>query len=204
MLKRTTGRILLTLLVITGLAGTLNNGSISLKERKKAINLIKSSRIEVLNSMKDLSAKQLKYKPGLKDPSISELIMHMVSLEKKCSDEIKAFMNEQSNPENRLKIALTDDQLLANNSYSLCKMENSQDDNPLFKNPAEAIKQFNALRDHHIKYIRTSTEDLRNHVVKTFAGWIDCYQYYLLIADRSSYISDLINKIRSSPRFPKK
>jgi hypothetical protein len=59
------------------------------------------------------------------------------------------------------------------------------------------------MRDHHIKYIRTSTEDLRNHVVKTAAGWIDCYQYYLLIADRSSYFADLINKIKASPRFPK-
>jgi hypothetical protein len=204
MLKRTIGRLLITLLVITGLAGTLKNGSISLKERKKAINLIKNSRLELLNSIKDLSPRQLKYKPGPRELSIGELIAQMVSVENKCSDEIKAVMNEQPNPENRLKIALTDDQLLASDKYSLCSKEKCGDDNKLFKNTTQAINQFNDLRDHHIKYIRTSTEDLRNHVVKTFAGWIDCYQYYLLIADRSSYIAGLINQIKSSPRFPAK
>jgi hypothetical protein len=51
MLKRTKGRLLLVLLVCTGLAGTLNNSSLSQKERKQAISLIKSSRNEVLASV---------------------------------------------------------------------------------------------------------------------------------------------------------
>ena len=67
MIKRTTGRLLLTLLVTTGLAGTLNNSSLSQKERKQAINLIKSSRKEVLNSMGGLSSRQLKFKPSSKE-----------------------------------------------------------------------------------------------------------------------------------------
>ena len=190
------------MLVITGLAGTFNDGAISQKERKKAIMLMKSSRNELLNSIKGLSAKQLKYRQDAKSHSISDLILHLVSLEKKYSDHIKAIMNDQTNSANRLKIALTDDQLLAANSYEFCKKETSGDSSPPFKDPVEAIRQFNVMRDHHIKYIRTSTEDLRNHVVKTFAGWIDCYQYYLLIADQSSYFAGLINQIKSSPGFP--
>jgi hypothetical protein len=204
MIKRTTGRLLLTLLVVTGLAGTLNNGAISLKERKRAITLIKSSRIQFFNSIRGLSAHQLKFKRNPSDPSINDLVMDMVSFEKKCQDEIKAAMNQSSNPEARLQIALTDDQLLANDSYSLCRKTPGECHNAGFGSADEALRQFNLMRDHQIRYIRNSTEDLRNHVVKTFAGWIDCYQYYLLVADRSSYVTSLINEIRSAPNFPKK
>ena len=204
MIKRTTGRLLLTLLVTTGLAGTLNNSSLSQKERKQAINLIKSSRKEVLKSMDGLSPRQIKYKPSSKEPSIGELIMTLTLKEKKFSEQIKTLMDQPANSEKRLRIALTDEQLLANDNYTLCKTEVAADTKILWKGPAEALKKFAALQNEHIKYLRTSTEDLRNHVVKTSAGWIDCYQYYLLMADQNSYFAEKINKIKSLPRFPKK
>jgi DinB superfamily len=204
MIKRTTGRLLLTLLVTTGLAGTINNSSLSLKERKQAIHLIKSSRSEVLNSTQGLSAAQLKFKPSPKELSIGELIMNMALKEKIAGEQIKTIMDRPANAENRLKIALTDEQLLANNNYSLYQPEVPADNKALWKNPAEALKKYTALQNDHIKYIRTSTEDLRNHVVQTPAGWIDCYQYYLLLADQNSYYAEKINKIKSSQGFPKK
>jgi hypothetical protein len=204
MLKRTTGRLLLTLLVTTGLAGTINNSSLSQKERKQAINLIKTSRSELLASIKDLSPAQIKYKPSSNEPSIGELIISMALKEKKYTAQIRTVMNQSANSENRLKIAVTDEQLLANDNYSLCKEQDAGGNAVLWKDAAEALKKFTALQNDHIKYIRTSTEDLRNHVVKTSAGWIDCYQYYLLMADQNSYFAEKINKIKSLPRFPKK
>jgi hypothetical protein len=204
MLKRTKGRLLLTLLVTTGLAGTLGSSAISQKERKQAITLIKSSRSEVMNSVSGLSDRQLNYKPSKGEPSIGELVMEMVTLEKACTDHIKIVMDQPANAENRLKIAHTDDQLLANNSLALTKPNLPAGVEFPWKNPAEAIKKFNGMRNQHIKYIRTSTEDLRNHVIETSAGWIDCYQYYLLIADQSSYFAERINKIKKSEGFPKK
>ena len=41
MLKRTKGRILLTMLVITGLAGTVKNTTLTSQERKFAISQLK-------------------------------------------------------------------------------------------------------------------------------------------------------------------
>jgi hypothetical protein len=60
MLKRTMGRSLLTLLVITGLAGTINDLSLSKTERKTAISLMKDTKAEVMKSVKGLSEAQLK------------------------------------------------------------------------------------------------------------------------------------------------
>ena len=204
MIKRTTGRFLLTLLVITGLAGTLNDSSLSTKERKQAINFIRNSRKEVLTSIDGLSPRQLKYKPSSKEPSISELIMILTMKEKNFSEEMKRIMNQPANSEYRLKIALTDEQLLANDNYTIGKIDIPAETKALWKDPAVAIKKFSALQTDHIKYIRTSTEDLRNHVVMTSAGWIDCYQYHLLMADQNLYFAGKIRAIRALPRFPKK
>jgi len=204
MLKRTTGRLLLTLLVITGLAGTINNSSLSPRERKQAIILIKNSRKLVLNSVEGLSARQLKYKPFSKDFSIGELVMIMALKEKNGSDQIRMAMAQPANAENRLQIALTDDQLLATDNYSFCKVDGASSAIAEWKDPKEAISKFSALQNEHIRYLRTSTEDLRNHVIQTPAGWIDCYQYYLLLADQNSYLAEKINAIKKLPRFPKK
>ncbi len=204
MLKRTRGRLLLTLLVTTGLAGTLSDTSLSQKERRQAINLIRNSRNEVLKNVEGLSLRQIKYKPTPDEFSIGEILMIMTSEEKNCNEQIKAVMSQPANSEDRLKIALTDAQLLANDNYTICKMQVCTNNNTLPKNPADAIKKFMALRDDQIKYIRTSTEDLRNHVIKSSSGWIDCYQYHLLLADRSHYFAEMVNKIRSAPGFPKK
>lgn len=204
MLKRTKGRLLLTLLVITGLAGTLNNSSLSQKERKQAINLIRINRNEVVNNMQGLSVRQIKYKVSAKDLSIGELILNLAGLEEACNEQITTIMARPANAENRLKIAFTDDQLLASNRYTPGKAIIPGNNKPSVKDPAEALKKFIALTNHQIKYIRTSTEDLRNHVVETAAGWIDCYQYYLLMADQSEYFAKQIYIIKSSPRFPKK
>ena len=62
MLKRTMGRSLLTLLVITGLAGTINDNSLSKTERKTAIGLMKDTKADVLKSVKGLSEAQLNFK----------------------------------------------------------------------------------------------------------------------------------------------
>ncbi len=204
MLKRTTGRILLALLVITGLAGTLKNSSLSQKERKQAVSLIRNSKNEVLKSIHGLSTSQINYRASSKDCSIGDILTNMVSFEDRCSDDIKTIMSQPANAENRLKIALTDDQLLASNTPTLWKAYVPTTSKTSLKNPAETLKKFISLREHSIKYIRTSTEDLRNHVVSTPAGWIDCYQYFLLVSDQSSYFVEKINQIKSLQRFPKK
>src|SRR5258706_9156197 len=155
MIKRTTGRLLLTLLVITGLAGTLNNSSLSPKERKQAINLIKNSRKEVLTSIEGLSPRQLKYKPSANGLSIAELIMTLAVKEKKFSEQIQSSMAQPANSENRLKIAVTDEQLLANDNYPLCSEEISPDINNEWKDAVEAVKKFNSRQAENIKYMRT-------------------------------------------------
>ena len=59
MFKRTKGYLLLTLLVLTGLAGNTHSNSLSGKERKVLVNHLKDSKTAFLKSVKNLSEDQL-------------------------------------------------------------------------------------------------------------------------------------------------
>jgi len=82
MLKRTYGRLLLTLLVISGLAGTLRNTSLSKKERKYATTLMKDTKSDLTQSLKGLTEAQPNFKPNAKTWSVKEC-MYQISITKK-------------------------------------------------------------------------------------------------------------------------
>jgi hypothetical protein len=55
-----------------------------------------------------------------------------------------------------------------------------------------------------IKYIRTTTEDVRAHTSMTTAGLADVYQLYLGMSTHQALHTREIGKLMLSPGFPKK
>ena len=206
MLKRYLGLSLLAFLVITGLAGTIHNASISKPERKTALGLLKDFRIEVLNSVKDLSVQQLKFKSSENAASVKEVIFQIAAAEKNLWQAFENAMEGQDTPDKRKDIKLTDAQLI--NLVEKTEI-NINTSNALFsgysnfKSIQEALQVFKSLRAAHIKYMKSSTEDLRNHIVEMPFGYIDCYQLCLVMAVYSNSLVEKIEKIKTDPGFPK-
>jgi len=82
MLKRTKGRILLTALVITGLAGTIKNTALTSQERKFAVSQLRGSRSDLLKSINGLSAAQLDFKSNSDNWTIKEHLDYLAFAEK--------------------------------------------------------------------------------------------------------------------------
>ena len=206
MLKRTTGRLLLTLLVITGLAGTLNNSSISKKERKSAISLMKDTRAEVLKSVKDLTNAQLNFKANPDHWSVKECVYHIAISEKNLWGMLEATLKSPANPEKRSEIKVTDDQFvkrLEDRTNKVKTAEPFEPKNTPYQSLDQALDAFKTGRADHIKYLKSTTEDLRNHVVQMPFGWIDCYQLCLMIAAHSNRHRQQIDEVKADPGFPK-
>lgn len=210
MLKRTQGRLLLTLLVITGLAGTLNNNSLSLKERKSAMNLMKDTRTDLIKSVQGLSENQLNFKASPDCWSIKQYVYHATASEEKLWNLLKTAMHAPANPEKRADIRISDAQLIARmgNCNARSKSielpdQTSEPKNISYKSVSAALESFKAQRADYIKYIKLSTEDLRNHVIKLPIGWLDCYQLCLLNALYSNLYMQQIDELKATPNFPK-
>ena len=207
MLKRTKGRMLITLLVVTGLAGTLNRNSISREERKTAVSYLKETKSSLLENIKDLSPKQLNYKLPASQISVKHYLIQMAMTEKKIWETINNAMEQPANPEKRTDIKLSDGELIDLTEkgaiQTLSTNTFKQANNPI-KTTEEAITSFKTMRNDHIKYMKSSTQDLRNHVILTPAGWLDCYQFILLISASTNHCSKMVEDLKKDAGFPKK
>lgn len=207
MLKRTISRSLLSLLVITGLAGTLKDNSISFKERKYAVVLMKETKEAAIKCTVGLSKAQLNFKSSPDKWSIKECIYHIAGAEKLLWNTFAGKMKGVANPEKRAEIKVTDEQfvkMLEDRRIKAKASEPIQPKNTGYTSLANAISDFKKTRLEHIKYMKTSTEDLRNHVVQLPNGWVDCYQLYLMIAAHSNRHLQQIEEIKANPGFPNK
>ena len=206
MLKRYLGLSLLAFLVITGLAGTVHNTAISKPERKTALGLLKESRNEVINSVKDLSLRQLNFKSIKDQNSVKQIIFQIAATEKNLWQTFKSAMDGQDTPDRRKEIKLSDTQLIhliENEEADFKIKKKKKEDFNSYKSIQEALQSFKSLRAAHIKYMKSSTEDLRNHVVEMPFGYIDCYQLCLLMGAYSNYLVEKIERLKTDPRFPK-
>ena len=200
------GYILLALLVITGLAGTITSTSISSKERKFVVNLMKETKGGVIKSVKGLSTAQLDFKAAPDKWSVKECVYHISLAENNLWQMLETGLKQPANPEKRSGIKMTDDQLvkmMEDRSFKVKTTEALEPKNATWKSLDEALESFKATRANHIKYLKNTTEDLRNHVLQMPFGSLDCYQLCLMIASHSNRHTQQLNEVKADINFPK-
>lgn len=207
MLKRRTGIYLLTLLFITGLAGTISDNTINKTQRKHALELMKDTYKEAIKTTSDLSENQINYNPDADNWSIKDCMLQIAAGEKLLWIIFEEAMKAPANPEKRIEIKFTDEQvvkMVEDRTQKAQIPEHIQPKNAGYNSLEDALIDFKANRNEHIKYMKHTTEDLRNHVVQFPFGWIDCYQLYLFIAGHSNRHTQQMNEVKGQSGFPVK
>jgi hypothetical protein len=207
MLKRTKGRLLLISLVITGFAGTLSNTALNKEERKYALTQLKDTKSAFIKSVKGLSEAQLNFKPAPDRWSIKDCIFHIAMTESALTKMFEATMQTQANPEKRADIKMTDEDIIkkfTDRTNKLTAPEMLRPEKSSWKTADEALAAFKDIRQNKLKYVKGTTEDLRNHVFQMPFGSIDGYQMILFMAAHSNRHTQQINEIKADPNFPKK
>ena len=207
MRKSKYGYLLLALLVTTGLAGTITSTSINNKERKYAATLMKDTKSDLLKAVKGLSDEQLNYKSAPDQWSVKECVFHIALAEKNLWELVENCLKQPAAPEKRKEIKLTDEQLVNMMEDRNLKVKTSEPPEPKnvkWKTVDEALEYFKELRTDHIKYLKSTTEDLRNHVVQMKIGSLDCYQVCLFIGSHSNRHIQQLNELKADANFPTK
>jgi hypothetical protein len=182
------------------------DNSISKKERKTAIGLLKSTESGVFSSVKGLSEAQLKFKPSPDKWSIEECLKHIAISERLIRGMFDGALKQAANPEKRTSIKVTDEQLIKNvedRSTKVKTIDPMKPENTPFKSAAEALDSFKTDRDNLIYYVKHTNEDLRDHVIELPIGTYDCYQLILLIGSHSNRHTQQIEEVKADLNFPK-
>ena len=205
MLKRTKGYTLLLLLVLTGLAGRLSTTTITSKERRLIIDELKESKAVVFKTVKGLSEEQLNFKTSAGQRSIKECLQQIIVVENHLWNMADASLNKPANPDKNKEIKLTDQeaQALAYKDQKTQASKSLKAIKPPSKTTEEILDAFKNSTNDLIKFAKTSTDDMRSHILKMPTGYIDSYQMILYLSVQTRCYVKQIEKIKANPLFPK-
>lgn len=196
MFKRTKGYFLLTMLVLTGLAGRIHSTILTTRERHTLVTELKTSRTDFLKSVEGLSSKQFNFKANKKSPSIKDYVYKLVSVENNLWTSVKFVLDQET----------ASVQKTFSNNEALSQVpqrKTLQCKEIKFKNPKEALKFYKNERAKMLRYVHTTTENVKGHVAQTSIGNFDAYQLLLLNSIYSNYYTQQIESIKAHPNFPK-
>ena len=179
---------------------------ISKKERKDAIKLLKDTEKGVKDQVNGLTEAQLKFKPAPDKWSVEECVKHIAKSEEMLWQMTDSIIKAAANPDKRSEIKLTDEQVIQrieDRSTKIKTMEKLMPENIPLKNTEEALESFKKNREKLIEYVKSTNEDLRNHVAMLPFGTIDGYQAILFIAAHSNRHTQQIMEVKADPNFPK-
>ena len=182
------------------------DNTLSKKERKSAASLLKDTESGVLNSVKGLSDAQLKYKPAPDRWSVEECLKHIAISEQMIWGMIDNTMKQPANPDKRIDIKVTDDDIikrLEDRSTKIKTMDPLKPENTPFTSAADALASFKDNRGKLIDYVKKTQDDLRDHIASLPIGTYDCYQLILLIGAHSNRHTQQIEEVKADPNFPK-
>lgn len=201
MLKRTKSYLLLTLVVLTGFAGSVHNGLLTARERRTLVHELKETRKIFLHNIEGLSENQMNFKPEAGAMSINDCISTLITEENETWNKTAVALNQPAQLLQRGRSAFTDE---AFHKLVLTRSINSRNSsNQFFPNNKDAVSQFRSKRKELLKFVNTTTDDLRSQEVMMPIGKIDAFQAILLLTIHTNTLSKQISAIKAHPAFPR-
>lgn len=194
MLKRNKGYFLLTMLVLTGLAGRMHSNILTTKERHELVVQLKTSRNDFLKTVEGLTPKQLNIKADKNSLSVKACVYKLVSTQHDLWLLSEKALHEETQG---VKRTGSDENLV-----SILEQKDLQCNDIKFKNLTEALKVYKADRAAMLKYVHTSTENVRSHVAQTNAGNFDAYQLMLINVIYCNRYTQMIEEAKTNRNFP--
>lgn len=165
---------------------------------------MKSTQKVLMKSVKGLSDAQLNFKADDESWSIADCMEHIAITEKSIFSLTGMALKEEANPDMRSEVKFKDDQLIGLITSREQKAKTRPDGEPKnsFGSFAGSAAEFKSLRKQNIKYVKTTSDDLRNHFFDFPFGKVDAYQIILFMSGHTARHTAQIQEIMSHAKFP--
>jgi|KBSSwiStaDraftv2_1062776.scaffolds.fasta_scaffold433196_2 hypothetical protein len=196
--------VFISLLVLSSFRPTAT--TLTEKERTSAADLLSGTEQGVFNSLLGLSEAQLNFKPAPDRWSISDCVKHIAATDMMLWKMIDASLKQPANPEKRSEIKVTDEQvvqMLESRAQKIKTFPPLEPQNTPYKSTPDALAAFFDGRKKMVEFIKTTNDDMRDHVITLPPGSFDCYQMVLFIAAHSNRHMQQIEEVKADPNFPK-
>lgn len=181
--------------------------SLTPQEREFALKQFQTTHDNFLKATSGLSQKQWAFKPSPDRWSVAEVAEHITVSESTIFGLVQQkVMQSPAAPERREQVKGKDELILEKMPDRSHKAQA-----PAFLRPtgrwatqAELTKAFEESRKSNMDYVRTTSDDLRDHFFDhPVFGTLDGYQWLLLISSHSARHTAQIEEVKADPNFPK-
>jgi len=180
------------------------------EERDHGIAELEGSKKAFLDATKGLSAEQWNFKSAPDRWSIADCSEHIALSEGYIFGLVsEKIMKSPANPEKRDAAKGKDElivQMMQNRTYKAKAPEPIDPSKHGVMTPEESVKLFLDTRAHTIDYVKTTQEDLRDHLFDhpvPVIGTLDAYQWIMLISGHTRRHTLQILEVKADPNFPK-
>jgi len=196
--------LLVAALTICLLSAPLYAGSMTGADREHLLVHFEMTTQMLAEQVRGLSPAQLEYKASPDRWSIREVVSHLAVAEPDYWRDLQKAVKAAPDMSNK-KADATDADIMW---YGIDRVQHQKTGGghekvDTYKDLAEALGKFQALRAIMIDYIKTTNDDLRAH---SFGQQevIDCWQWMLEISTHAERHLQQIREIKNDPGFPKK
>ena len=200
----------LIFLAIALLLAAEGTQTLTQEERDHGIAELEGSKQAFLDATKGLSAAQWNFKSAPDRWSIAECSEHIALSDGYIFGLVsEKIMKSPANPEKREAAKGKDElivQMMQNRTYKAKAPEPIDPSKHGVMTPEESVKLFLDTRAHTIEYVKTTQEDLRDHLFDhpvPAIGTLDAYQWIMLISGHTRRHTLQILEVKADPNFPK-
>jgi len=176
------------------------------QERDFAVQFMEQTRDALVSDVKGLSPEQLNFKADSTRWSVAQCVEHIALAEEGLTTVIKMNLKSPADPSKRDSLKYTDQQIIDFLTNRTQKFQAPEMLRPTgkFSSFQAALDSFIVRRNKNIEFIKTTQEDLRNHIwVTPGFGMIDDYQAVLFMVAHSRRHTLQLEEVKASPGFPK-
>jgi hypothetical protein len=180
------------------------------EERDRAVAELEGSKKVFLDATKGLSPAQWNFKSAPDRWSVAECSEHIALAEGFIFGLVsEKIVKAPANPEKREAAKGKDEllvKMLQDRSHKATAPEPIDPAKHGTMTPEESVKLFLDSRAHTIEYVKTTQEDLRDHLFDhpvPAIGTLDAYQWILLISGHTRRHTLQILEVKADPTFPK-
>jgi len=194
----------IAILLALGCGAAARAQEVTQAEKDKALQYLESTKKNIQEATKGLSAAQWNFKQGPERWSVAQVMEHIAAAE----DMLRGLTTEKvmaapAAPDRDVKHI--DEMVVTMVTDRTHKADAPEPLRPVnrFGSPEEALKHFVESRAQTEEFLK-KTPDLRAHAVDSPLGpKLDAYEWVLFIAAHSERHTKQINEVKADPNFPK-
>ncbi len=198
-------KVVLSIMALALVSFGIIDAGLTDKEREMGVAELIKTQERLTSTIEGLTKAQLNFKSTPKAWSVAECVEHLAISEGMIDGMLQGALKTPADASKRDSVKISDKDLLAMISSRDKKVKTGEAFEPSgkFGSHKETVQTFLIKRGAHIEYLKTTTDDLRNHYGQSPFGTIDGIQILLFMSGHTERHVKQMEEAIAHTDFPK-